>query len=316
MILYYYKSKYPVKSRPRRISNRGMNMTPDKNTEEQRQHSTSYIPYSHYECRLPESFMNVPMHWHSEFELNYISDGQGEFICGGQKIEAAKGDILILPPNMLHSAYPCKDRELIYHALVFHPVLLGNPGSDRSSVECIRPVVSRNAQVNVHIHPGMEAYDSIKDVTEQIFACVRADSAQMDLLLKSELMKLFWLLENSGNIICQNKDTGAEYHELIRPVLEYMSRNLQEEICIEQLAGLVHLSKSHFMRCFNDTVGVGAMEHLTQLRISAACEALSNTQDKISDISYRCGYSNLSNFNRQFLKKVGCSPNEYRKRSL
>lgn len=121
--------------------------------------------------------------------------------------------------------------------------------------------------------------------------------------MKSELMKLFWLLENSGNIICQNKDTGAEYHELIRPVLEYMSRNLQEEICIEQLAGLVHLSKSHFMRCFKDTVGVGAMEHLTQLRISAACEALSNTQDKISDISYRCGYSNLSNFNRQFLKK-------------
>lgn len=290
-------------------------MIPDKNKEEKRQHSTAYIPYSYYACRIPESFMNVPMHWHSEFELNYISSGKGEFICGNQKFEALEGDILLLPPNMLHSAYPCKDSELIYHALVFHPVLLGTAGSDRSTVECIRPIVNGNAQVNVHIRPDIKDYDRIKAVTDQIFACVHANSAQMDLLLKSELMKLFWLLERSTNIVFR-KDTGTGYRELIRPVLEYMSQNFREDICVEQLAGLVHLSKSHFMKCFKETVGVGAMEHLTQLRISAACEALSDTQDKISDISYRCGYSNLSNFNRQFLKKVGCSPMEYRKRNL
>lgn len=290
-------------------------MMPDKNTEEKRQHSTSYIPYSYYECRIPESFMNVPMHWHNEFELNYISAGKGEFLCGGLKFEAVEGDLLLLPPNMLHSAYPCKDNELIYHALVFHPALLGVTNNDRSTLECIRPMVNGNAQFNVHIQPSAKGYASVKAVADQIFSCVHADSAQMDLLLKSELLKLFWLLEQSGTITFQ-KDSGAGYHELIRPVLEYMSQNFREDICIEQLACLAHLSKSYFMRCFKETVGVGAMEHLTQLRISAACEALSGTQDKISDISYRCGYSNLSNFNRQFLKKVGCSPMEYRKRNL
>ncbi len=290
-------------------------MTPGKDTEEKRQHSTPYIPYSHYECRLPESFMNVPMHWHSEFEINYITNGRGEFICGAQKFEACEGDILILPPNMLHSAYPCKDSELLYHALVFHPVLLGNAGSDRCSVEYIRPIVNGSVQIDVRIHPGTPNYDRMKAATEQIFACVWGNCVQMDLLLKSELLKLFWLLQDSGNIILQ-KTGGAGYHELIRPALEYMAANYQEELTVEQLACLVHLSKSHFMKCFKQTVGVGAMEHLTQLRITAAREALTTTQDKVSDISYRCGYSNLSNFNRQFLKKVGCSPNEYRKRSL
>lgn len=287
---------------------------PNKETEEKRQHSTPYVPYSYYECRLPESFMNVPMHWHSEFELNCITGGKGEFICGGQKFEAKTGDLLIIPPNMLHSAYPCKNEDLIYHALVFHPVLLGIPGSDRSTVECIRPIVNGSAPINVHICPDDKDYDLLKATADQILDCVHTNSAQMDLLLKSGLMKLFWLLENSGNIIFQ-KETGAGYNELIRPVLEYMSQNFQKDITIEYLAGLAHLSKSYFMKCFKETVGVGAMEHLTQLRISAACEALTATQDKISDISYQCGYSNLSNFNRQFLKKVGCSPNEYRKRN-
>lgn len=290
-------------------------MLPGKDTKEKRQHSTPYIPYSHYECRLPESFMNVPMHWHNEFELNYITNGKGEFICGTQKFEAHEGDILILPPNMLHSAYLCKDNELIYHAFVFHPVLLGNTGSDRCSVEFIRPIVNGTVQMDVRVHPNTKNYNHIKAAAEQILACVWSDCAQMDLLLKSELLKLFWLLQDNGNIFLQ-KTSGTGSIELIRPALEYMATNYQEEITVERLASLVHLSKSYFMRCFKQTVGVGAMEHLTQLRITAACEALTATRDKVSAISYRCGYGNLSNFNRQFLKKVGCSPNEYRKRNL
>ena len=61
-------------------------------------------------------------------------------------------------------------------------------------------------------------------------------------------------------------------------------------------------------------VGMGAIEHLTHLRINAACDALSDTSKIISEIAFSCGYSNLSNFNRQFKQIMGCSPKEYRKR--
>lgn len=42
---------------------------PDKKTEEKRRHSTPLIPYSHYECHIPDEFMNVPMPWY--FTLIY-----------------------------------------------------------------------------------------------------------------------------------------------------------------------------------------------------------------------------------------------------
>lgn len=66
-------------------------MFPGKDTKEQRLHSTAYISYSFYECRLPTSFLTVPMHWHSEFELDYVVRGSGEFLCGGERIRANEG---------------------------------------------------------------------------------------------------------------------------------------------------------------------------------------------------------------------------------
>lgn len=98
---------------------------PNKETQEKRQHSTTWIPYSHYECHMPEAYMNVPMHWHGEFELIYVRQGRGEFWCGGRRWEAKAGELLLVPPNMLHAAYPGEGEELLYDALVFSPVFWG-----------------------------------------------------------------------------------------------------------------------------------------------------------------------------------------------
>lgn len=286
-------------------------MMPNKATEEKRQHSTTLIPYSYYECRIPEYFMNVPMHWHNEFEINCILRGQGEFICGDDKFTAREGDLLIVPPNMPHAAYPFSSNALVYDALVFHPNMLGVGSNDRCTTECIRPLIDGSLKINPLIRSDAPNYRQIKSVMDRIFSCVHDNLPHSDLLLKSEMLRLFWLLEKDENIICR-KENGISYSKMIRPALEYMMENFQENITIDQLADLVHLSKSHFMSCFKKAVGIGAIEHLTQLRINAACEALSSTEKNISDIAFDCGYSNLSNFNRQFKKIVGCSPKEYR----
>ncbi|MGN0431265.1 MAG: AraC family transcriptional regulator [Lachnospiraceae bacterium] len=290
-------------------------MIPSRETEEKRQHSTAFIPYSYYDCRIPKDFMNVPMHWHSEFEINYIIRGKGEFICGDNKFTAGEGDILFLPPNMLHAVYPCENNELLYYALVFHPVMLGAAGNDRCTTQCIRPLINGNLKINPLLSTGTKNYSELKAITDRIFYYAQSNLPQLDLLLKSSLLQLIWLLENDENIVYR-KDTGISYSEIIRPALEFMMQNFQENVNIDQLAGIVHLSKSYFMNCFKKAVGIGAVEHLTQLRINAACDALSSTRKAVSDIAFGCGYSNLSNFNRQFKKIVGCSPNEYRKRFL
>ena len=288
-------------------------MIRNSDTEEKRQHSTPLVPYSSYEVRIPEAVNNVPMHWHSEFELNRILQGSGEFIWGDHRFIAHAGDLILIPPNMLHAAYPLESNELVYQVLVFHSAMLGTTSNDRCTIECIRPIMNGSVQISGHTHPDSSNYAELAATADHIFSCVDGNRPQLDLLLKSELLRFFWLLNETS---VQNlQDTSSiSYSELVRPALEYMMKNFHETITIDQLADLSHLSKSYFMNCFKRAVGIGAIEHLTHLRINAACDALADTNKMISEIAFACGYSNLSNFNRQFKQIMGCSPKEYRKR--
>lgn len=286
----------------------------DREREEKRRHSTAYMPYSCYECRIPYDFVNVPMHWHGEFEINYILRGQGEFICGNERFHAKKGDVLVILPNMLHAAYPDADSDLIYRALVFHPSMLGAGLSDRCAAMSIHPLISGKIKIAAMISGEAENGEEIRKIVEQIFSCAAGDVPHADLLMKSGLMQLIWLLLTDKNSISR-EDAGAGSCEAIRPALEFMAKNFRRTITVSELADISHLSKSYFMNCFKKSAGASAMEYLTQLRVNAACGALSSTEKRISEIAFDCGYENLSNFNRQFKKLTGYSPNEYRKRS-
>ena len=290
-------------------------MIPSRETKENRQHSTPLIPYSYYKVDIPKALNNVPMHWHSEFELNRILQGAGEFICGDEHFTAREGEFLLIPPNMLHAAYPLENHELVYQVLVFHPAMIGANTNDRCTIECIRPFMNNSIQVSGAIGPDSPNYAEVKLSVDNIFSCVFGNLPELDLLLKSELLRLFWLLNQTANTTISD-DTSISYSELVRPALDYMMNNLQETISIDHLADISHLSKSYFMNCFKKAVGMGAIEHLTHLRINAACDALSDTNKMVSEIAFTCGYCNLSNFNRQFKQIMGCSPKEYRKRKI
>ena len=280
--------------------------------EENRRHSTPYVPYSLYDCRLPEPLYTVPMHWHSEFELDVLHEGMGTFICGDEKVLARTGDLLILPPNTSHAAYPTHG-PLFYSAFVFHPSMLGAGNEDRCTAACIRPLMNGTLALRPHITGSDPNYAQIHNCTHTILSCAQAGEPRADLLLKSELLRLFWFLENDDHILYR-KEPGVSCSQLIRPALEYMMDHFREEISVRDLAATVHMSQSYFMSCFKKAVGMGAIRHLTQLRIRAACDALSGTEASVSDIAADCGYGNLSNFNRQFQSLVGCTPREYRRR--
>ena len=86
---------------------------------EKRQHSTALVPYTYYECSIPDYFPFVPLHWHGEFELNYVLSGSAEFIYGDERFISHAGDVILLPPNLLHAIYPNGSDVQRYDTLVF-----------------------------------------------------------------------------------------------------------------------------------------------------------------------------------------------------
>lgn len=281
--------------------------------KEQRQHSSSLVPYSMYDCQIPDSFPTVPMHWHNEFEIDYVLQGKGDFICGDEHFPVSHGDVIMLPPNMLHAAYPSTSMNLHYIAFVFHGSMLGLESNDRSSIHCIRSLITGQLHLNMKYDLSHPNYSVIRSLAEEIVSCANKNNSYDDLLLKSNLLKLYWYFEKNENQSSNQRD-DISYSSLIRPALEYMTYCYMDSITITELASKCAISSSHFMNSFKKAVGCSAIEFLTHLRIKAACTALAETADDISTISINCGFNNLSNFNKQFKKITGNSPREYRQR--
>lgn len=280
-------------------------------SKEKRIHGSVRIPYDFVECRVPDSFPLVPLHWHNEFELNYIVGDRSEFICGEDKFIADTGDIIVIPPNMLHAIYPYENDKQVYNTLVFREELFGIGKEERCGISCMEPIINRNRKIIMPITRKCEAYEELMECVEQIFTCVRANTPVADLRMKSELLRFLWLLEEKECIETVRSQDERQM-ENIRKVLVYINLNYRENIRVEHLAGMAHLSKSYFMYSFKKMVGVSAMEYIIQLRIKFACDMLRNSMAPSLEVAFACGFQNLSNFNRQFKKYVGYTPREYR----
>ena len=283
------------------------------NLQEKRKHSSQLVPFSYYECLIPDYFANVPVHWHSEFEINYVISGKAELICNDKRITTQTGDIILITPDKLHAFYSIEGCQQRYDTIVFSSDMLGVYGSDRSCVECVHPLVSGAMDATLVISKEHDKHKELEAIVKSIFYCAKENTPLHDFLMKSELIKFFWLLFESGDLYCTNEKAISK-SEVFRPILEYMHEKCQENITVDELADIACMSRSYFMKRFREVSGVGAIEYLTQIRIKKACNLLAETELSVLDISLECGFKNLSNFNRQFKKKVGCTPREYRSR--
>ena len=72
------------------------------------------------------------------------------------------------------------------------------------------------------------------------------------------------------------------------------------------------MSPSAFSRFFKLHTGRNLTDYIIDMRLGAASRMLVDTSRSISEICFCCGFNNLSNFNRIFKKKKGCSPSEFR----
>lgn len=280
--------------------------------KESAQHSTLLVPYKYYPCAIPDNFHCVPLHWHDEMEINYIFSGMGNFRCGEEVFQAGAGDLVIIPPAEPHAVSQAGNLAVAYGALVFNETMLSEPSKSRAYVELLKPILNGRFKISTHISKENKWFAEIKEAAEHMVLYAQKDLAEYDLLIKSEMFRIIWFLHESGEIH-MSASGHANYSDEIQNIIHYISENFSENITIEQLAASAHLSKSGFMSKFKKEVGESAISYLNSVRIKHACEILITTKESASKAAYESGFYNISNFNRQFLKYVGCSPRDYRK---
>jgi transcriptional regulator GlxA family with amidase domain len=98
----------------------------------------------------------------------------------------------------------------------------------------------------------------------------------------------------------------------IGKAIDYMNQNFQKQITLTEVAKLANMTDVSFSRFFKNRTGITFMDSLLEMRLGHASRLLIDTTQSVSEVAYNCGFNNISNFNRLFKKKKGCTPKEFR----
>ena len=94
--------------------------------------------------------------------------------------------------------------------------------------------------------------------------------------------------------------------------MAHLNKNFERDITLSEAARLVAMSEVAFSRFFKSRTGKTFVDTLNEIRLGHASRMLIDTTQSVSEIAYRCGLNNMSNFNRIFKKKKQCTPKELR----
>ena len=161
-------------------------------------------------------------------------------------------------------------------------------------------------QINAYNH-GIDAYIAKPFHPRQVISTIE------NLLSRQGLLKDYF---NSSLSSVKLKDgivLHSEDEELIRNVTEYVKSNIDDEsLSPSSIAEFVGVSKATLYRMFKEIMDKTPSEFVRGIRLEYAAKLLKTTKMTVSEIMFKCGFSNKSYFYREFFKQYGVSPKNYR----
>ncbi|MEO6327351.1 MAG: AraC family transcriptional regulator [Ginsengibacter sp.] len=110
--------------------------------------------------------------------------------------------------------------------------------------------------------------------------------------------------------------TSGDNKDATNVVIDYLARNINQVLTLEDIAKQVNLSPSHFSFLFKRKTGFSPIEYFNHLKVQKACQFLLFTQLRINQIAQELGIEDPYYFSRMFTKVMGMAPNEYREKRI
>jgi len=109
------------------------------------------------------------------------------------------------------------------------------------------------------------------------------------------------------------QQTALEYRKRVCRAMDYISRNLDRDLSLQEIARAASFSEFHFHRIFKAAVGETVAAFTRRLRLERAANRLvASWRDDITTIALDCGFSSSQNFAKAFRHHFGMTPTAYR----
>jgi two-component system response regulator YesN len=129
-------------------------------------------------------------------------------------------------------------------------------------------------------------------------------------------MRLYF--ENFYNSILKysEEQRKVKNKEIVKAIIEYIDDNLHSDLCVDKLSDVFFISSSHIRKIVKEEIGMTIKEYIDGQRIMKAKSFLESTNDTVTKISEKVGYSSIQAFTRAFKLHTGKTPSDYRTGSI
>ena len=257
-----------------------------------------------------KSEFDFQMHSHEEFELNFIMNAKGaRRVIGDHISEIDDLELVLIGSNLPHvwQTHKCTGRQIREITIQFHKDLFDEKFLRRNQLSFIRGMLEKSARGILFS----------RQTTELIAPRLTILSQKQGFDSVLELLSILHDLSISRNMHTLSDATfsNAELSynsRRIERAIEYMNQSFQKQITLTEVSKLANMTDASFSRFFKARTGITFMDSLLEMRLGHASRLLIDTTQSVAEVAYNCGFNNISNFNRLFKKKKGCTPKEFR----
>lgn len=259
--------------------------------------------------RVKENF-DFPLHYHDEYELNFILNGRGaRRIVGDHVARIDDVELVLVGSNLSHGWFDdaCESREITEVTIQFHRNLFAADFLRKNQLSLIRNMFDKSQQ---GILFSRETVLQLKDQLLGLKAKTGFDSVL-------ELMAILHRLSQAEDTQLLSSVGFDDRHarsnnRRIAKVFEYLNEHYADPITLADMAAYAHMHEASFSRFVKRSTGKTFIDSLNEIRLGHATRLLIDTNQTIAEIAYSCGFNNISNFNRIFKRKKNCTPRAFR----
>ena len=260
--------------------------------------------------RQKEEF-SYPLHKHEELELNFVEHCAGARRIVGDSIEVlGEYDLCLVGGGLEHvwEQHECQSAKIREITIQFSQHLLSEQFLSKNQLSSMKQLFE-NAKRGIAfgltaILPLYARIDGLTKSKPDFYSVI----SFLELLYEMSIQEDYHLLASKSFSNVQNTPDSRR----IRKVQEYIDQHYQGDVRLSDVAALAGMTPTAFSRFFHLHTHKTISDYIIDIRLGHATRLLVDSTHSVAEICYACGFNNISNFNRIFKRKKGCSPTTFR----
>ncbi len=273
---------------------------------EKKTHGSSSFPLQYYFVNHSHPQYLMPAHWHREFEIIRVLEGELRLLIDTVEYTLKKGDIVFVNCGCLHSGNP---RNSVYECVVFDMAMLAKSRSG-ASAKYLLPFAGQTLASEAFFPEGRDG--EISDKVNLLFDDVKGEEPFYELSVYGILYGLFYLILKKNYTVSQGISAkNREELEAVRNIIEWIENNYSGEITLHKLSAISGLSEKRLCGVFKLYTSRTPIDYVNFYRVECACQCMLGGNMGVTQTAFSCGFNDLSYFIKTFKKYKGVSPKRY-----